>query len=102
LTATASAILGPRNSVQYLGFADQPDEPDSETGELGARQVDIDRFRSLTFETRLVQPWRIGEQEQSLAIGASFLNNRMIRRQHEEVTQRQEDVLHVVGDGLRR
>lgn len=54
LTATASAILGPRNSVQYLGFADQPDEPDSETGEFGARQVDIDRFRSLTFETCLV------------------------------------------------
>jgi Fe(3+) dicitrate transport protein len=81
LTITASGVFGPRESVQFLGFADTPDQPDPSTGAYAPRQVDIDTFRSFSLETRLIRPWTLANLEQSLSVGASFAHNRMTRRQ---------------------
>jgi Fe(3+) dicitrate transport protein len=80
LTTTVSGVFGPRNSVQFEGFADRADNPDA-AGNYGARVVDIDNFRSLTLESRLVLPWQMRSLGQSLATGVAFANNRMRRRQ---------------------
>ncbi|HUP53001.1 MAG TPA: TonB-dependent receptor [Longimicrobiales bacterium] len=81
LTTTLSGVFGPRESVQFLGFADTPDEPDSITDEYAPRVVDIDRFRSLSLETRLVRPWTLRGLEQTLAVGTAFARNHMTRQQ---------------------
>ncbi len=101
LNARVSAVLGPRNSVTFVGFANQTDLPDS-TGAYAARQVDVDRFRSFTLETRLTRPWRLGGLDQTLAIGASASKNRMHRQQQGVGTSGSDFDLSVTGAGFRR
>jgi len=50
---TTSAVFSTRNSVQFIGFATQPDRIDTVTNEYKNRQVDIDRFNSYISELRL-------------------------------------------------
>jgi Fe(3+) dicitrate transport protein len=98
LLVTASGVFGPRESVQFIGFADTPDEPDPVTGEYAPRQVDIDRFRSLSLETRFIRPWRLGGLEQSLSVGAAFADNHMTRQQQGQGTTGTDFDLTVSGD----
>lgn len=97
LTSTASAVLGPRNSVLRSGFANQPDVPNT-NGEYANRVVQIDRYLSLTSETRLIQPWRLRGLEQSLAVGATVFRNRTIRRARGQGTTGTDYDLSLVGD----
>ncbi|HSH76590.1 MAG TPA: TonB-dependent receptor, partial [Longimicrobiales bacterium] len=98
LTATISGVFGPRESVQFIGFADTPDTPDPQTGAFASRQVDIDRFRSISLETRLLRPWTLAGLEQSLALGASFARNHMTRRQQGQGTSGSDFDLTITGD----
>lgn len=98
LTSTASAVLGPRNSVLRSGFANQPDLPAAD-GEYPNRVVQVDRYLSLTSETRLIQPWSMRGLEQSLAVGATIFRNRTIRQAQGRGTTGTDYDLSLVGDG---
>ncbi len=49
-----SGVFGTRNSVQFEGFADRPDQIDPITQQYKNRVVDIDQFNSRTSELRIV------------------------------------------------
>jgi Fe(3+) dicitrate transport protein len=102
LSTRVSAVLGPRNSVTFVGFANQPDLPNPATGAYSNRQVDIDRFRSLTLESRLVRPWFLRGLEQTVAFGVAGAKNRMLRKQQGVGTGGSDFDLTVTGPGFRR
>ncbi len=81
LNVTASALLGSRNSVQFLGFANLQDTINHLTGEYANRQVDIDRFNSYTTEIRLLHHYRIGGFNSSVSTGIRLINNILHRKQ---------------------
>jgi Fe(3+) dicitrate transport protein len=100
LTATVSGVFGPRESVQFIGFAGTPDVPDS-TGQYPARQVDIDRFRSLTGEVRFLQPWTVAGREHTASVGVGVARNHMTRQQIGQGSNGTDFDLTVTG-GFRR
>lgn len=81
ITWVTSAVLGQRNSVQFIGFADKPDLPDPNTGIFSARQVDRDFFNSYTSELRLRQDYSIGKKKAILAVGIQAISNSLNRKQ---------------------
>ena len=81
LEATSSAILGNRNSVLFIGFANNPDTINSLTGKYANRQVDIDNYNSFYNEIRLRQKYSIGNLNNTVAIGLCYINNDTKRRQ---------------------
>ncbi len=82
LTWLSSAVLGTRNSVLFIGFANVPDTVDPETSALKNRQVDIDAFRSFTHELRLRRNYHIGHNLKGTLIGGvQLMDNDLHRRQ---------------------
>jgi Fe(3+) dicitrate transport protein len=78
---TTSAVLGTRSSVQFIGFATQPDIIDSITNQYQNRQVDKDEFNSYTSELRISHQYRIGKFQSILAGGIRYINNNLHRQQ---------------------
>ncbi|MDO1445434.1 TonB-dependent receptor [Rhodocytophaga aerolata] len=78
---TTSAVLGTRSSVQYIGFATQPDIIDPVTNAYKNRQVDIDQFNSYTSELRISHQYRLGSLTNVLATGVRYINNHLHRQQ---------------------
>lgn len=101
VTTTVSGVFGPRNSVQYLGFANQPDLPDA-SGAFAPRQVDIDRFQSVTTETRVAHAWYWHQRKQVLATGIALASNRMRRQQQGTGTRGDDYDLTVNAAGFQR
>jgi Fe(3+) dicitrate transport protein len=81
VTAQLNGVFGDRSSVQFVGLATVPDEPNAGTGEFGTRAVDIDDFNSRTAELRLTQDHRLGSLPSVLATGVTISRNGMRRRQ---------------------
>ncbi len=81
LAWTTSAVLGARNSVQWLAFANVPDTINRATGQYKARQVDIDNFHSYTSELRLAHHYPVGKMKSVLVGGIQLMNNDLHRRQ---------------------
>ncbi len=81
LRFTSSAVLGTRNSVQFIGFADKLDVIDPATNNYKARQVDIDRFNSYTNELRMKHIYHIGKINAVLVGGIQSMNNDLHRCQ---------------------
>jgi Fe(3+) dicitrate transport protein len=73
----ASAVLGHRSSVQFIGFADRPDVIDPLISAYSERQVDIDNFNSYNAEWRMTTEHRLG----ILAAGLQLTRNNLHRRQ---------------------
>lgn len=101
VTTTVSGVFGPRNSVQFLGFANQPDLPDA-TGAYAPRYVDIDRFRSVTTETRMTHGWWWHQRPQVLATGVVLSSNHMRRQQQGMGTRGDDYDLTVDAAGFQR
>lgn len=76
-----SGVFGERASVQFIGFANQPDTVLTATGQLAARQVDIDRFNSKTMEVRLNRGYSLRGGAATLASGIVVSLNDLHRRQ---------------------
>lgn len=77
---TASALLGTRKSVLFDKPSNVRDSINSITFQYNNRQVDIDRFRSLTTEARLLHQY--GPQSaHTLVVGVQYMNNDLHRRQ---------------------
>ena len=81
LSWVTSAVLGERNSVQFVGLADVADEIDPNTNTYSPRQVDRDSFNSYSSELRLRKDYRIRQMENTLIAGVRYANNDMRRRQ---------------------
>ena len=76
----ASGVFGSRSSVAVGGFATQSDTA-SALGVFSARQVDIDRYDSRTFELRLLQDLVVGARPATLSAGIVVSDNDLWRRQ---------------------
>ncbi len=79
--ATASAVLGQRNSVIFEGSATRPDTVSRLTGQYGNRNVDRDQFHSFTFETRILHRYRIHTLPSTFTGGVQLIHNNLHRRQ---------------------
>jgi Fe(3+) dicitrate transport protein len=93
-----SAVLGLRNSVQFIGFANQPDTILASTGTYAPRQVDIDQFNSKTSEVRLRYNHPVG----TLIAGTRYINNDLHRRQQGRGTVGTDFNLEVENNYFRR
>ena len=76
-----SAVLGTRNSVLIDAFATVTDRPDLKTGQYRQRQVDRDRFNSLTSEFRLLHEFKLAGMEATAVVGGQLMRNDMHRQQ---------------------
>lgn len=82
LSWLSSAILGTRNSVMIIGFANVPDVIDPATNDFKNRQVDIDRFESYTHELRLRHDYTLaGKMKSTFVGGVQIMDNDLHRRQ---------------------
>jgi Fe(3+) dicitrate transport protein len=81
LQVTASALLGTRSSVQFIGTSDVRDTINLATGQYKPRQVDIDRFNSRTVEARIRKTMQWGVLSTTLVAGLQYMDNDLNRRQ---------------------
>lgn len=81
LSLKASWLYGFRNSVMFIGFANQPDTILAATGQYAPRQVDIDGFDSRQVELRLRHDHRLLGSTQTLVAGTHLILNDLHRRQ---------------------
>ena len=78
----SSAVLGTRNSVMIVGFANVPDAIDPALNQYKNRQVDIDRFNSYTHELRLRHDYSLaGKWKSAFVGGVQIMDNDLHRRQ---------------------
>ena len=76
-----SSVLGARNSLQFIGFADAVDAIDPVTLQYKARQVDIDHFNSYSSELRLQHDYQVGRLRNTVVTGLRGINNDLHRQQ---------------------
>lgn len=100
--AVVSGVFGTRNSVQFIGFANNKDTINPATGEYKPRQVDIDQFNSLTGELRLRQRYVLAGKQMVLATGMQFMHNNLHRRQQGRGTTGSDYDLSLTGPGWGR
>ncbi|MFN8319852.1 MAG: TonB-dependent receptor [Saprospiraceae bacterium] len=80
-TLTSSAILGARNSIQFIGFADQPDTILASTLQYKNRQVDIDNFHSYNTELKARYDHSFLGLTNVMVAGIRYTQNDLHRRQ---------------------
>lgn len=78
---TSSQILGNRNSVQFIGFADVADTIQSSSLEYKNRQVDIDNFNSHNTEIKARFNHGLFQSNNTLVAGVRYTQNDLQRRQ---------------------
>ncbi len=93
-----SAVLGDRNSVQWLALATTPDTFNTKIGSYNPRQVDIDHFHSFNAEIRLIHKYHLGTQQNKLSAGYHFIHNNLHRLQQGTGTTGFDYDLTVVSD----
>lgn len=81
LEVTAHAIVGERNSVQYINSANIPDTFNTTLGSYNRRQVDRDYYNGYTTEARLLHSYSLGKVKSVLSGGARFFYELTRRRQ---------------------
>ena len=81
LEFTSSAVLGKRNSVLFDKPVTIKDTINLSTGEHNNRQVDIDRFKSITNELRVLTQYSVAATPGTLVTGVQYMNNDLHRRQ---------------------
>jgi Fe(3+) dicitrate transport protein len=94
---TSSAVLGVRNSVQFIGFADARDTINLQTGQYRNRQVDIDNFNSYTSELRWLQEYKLFSLSNTFVSGVRYINNDLHRRQQGRGTSGTDFTLDIEG-----
>lgn len=97
-----SAVLGLRNSVQFIGFADAADIIQPATLQYLPRQVDIDRFNSYTSELRYQQDYKTGPLHNTLVAGLRYIDNNLRRRQLGKGTEGTDYDLSLISPGFGR
>lgn len=77
----SSAILGSRNSIQFIALSTVKDTINASTGTYNPRQVDIDKYNSYAQELRVKHNYRIFSKQLTVVAGARYINNDLIRLQ---------------------
>lgn len=77
----SSAILGSRNSVQFIALSTVKDTINTSTGTYNPRQVDIDKYNSYAQELRVKHNYKIFSKQSTVVAGIRYINNDLIRRQ---------------------
>ena len=78
---TSSAVLGKRNSVQFDKPVTIKDTINELTSEYNNRQVDVDRFKSITNELRMLHGYTIAAYQGTITAGVQMMNNDLHRTQ---------------------
>ena len=94
----SSAVLGTRNSIQFIGFADNADTIVAATNSYLPRQIDVDQFNSKTSELRIKYSHNWG----TLIAGTRLISNNLHRRQLGEGSRGTDFDLQVKDDYFRR
>ncbi|MCF0072876.1 TonB-dependent receptor [Dyadobacter sp. CY261] len=81
LAIVNSAVFGTRSSVQFDALANIRDTINPQTGQFKPRQVDMDGFKSLTSEVRLLYKYSLFQIPSTLAAGFQVMRNDLHRRQ---------------------
>jgi Fe(3+) dicitrate transport protein len=81
LEVTAHAVIGERNSVQFINAANIPDTFNTALGSYNRRQVDRDYYNGYTTEARLLHSYSLGKIKSVLSGGARFFYEITKRRQ---------------------
>ncbi len=77
----SSAILGSRNSVQFIALSTVKDTFNTALGSFNPRQVDIDQYHSYSNELRLRHHYSLFSLPATLAAGIRYINNDLHRMQ---------------------
>ena len=78
---TSSAVLGNRNSIQFIGFADQADTIQASSLQYKNRQVDIDNFNTYNTDLKVRYDHRLLGIENVMVAGVRYTHNVLHRRQ---------------------
>jgi len=78
---TSSAILGSRNSVQFIALSNVKDTFNSALGSYNPRQVDIDQYHSYSNELRIRHHFTLLSKASTLVAGVRYINNDLHRMQ---------------------
>lgn len=81
LNFISSAVLGSRNSVQFIALSTVRDTINPNTGTYNPRQVDIDQYNSYANEVRLMHQFSVGGAKNTIVSGVRYINNNLIRKQ---------------------
>lgn len=81
LNFISSAILGSRNSVQFIALSTVKDTFNTSIGSYNPRQVDIDKYNSYANELRLKHNYTVFSKPSTVVAGVRYINNNLIRRQ---------------------
>ncbi|WP_336515973.1 TonB-dependent receptor family protein [Pollutibacter soli] len=77
----SSAVLGSRNSVQFIALSTVADTINAATGEYNPRQVDRDFYHSYSNEVRLRKNYNLRGLQHTLVTGLRYINNDLNRKQ---------------------
>jgi Fe(3+) dicitrate transport protein len=98
LQIISSAVLGVRNSLQFIAFANVADTIQSDTKTYKNRQVDIDNFNSRTSEIRLSHQYSVLKMPNIVVTGLRYINNDLHRRQLGKGSSGTDFDLSITGD----
>jgi Fe(3+) dicitrate transport protein len=77
----SSAILGSRNSVQFIALSTVRDTINAATGDYNPRQVDRDFYHSYSNELRARKHYKWFGQQHTIVAGIRYINNNLVRKQ---------------------
>lgn len=86
LSLKTNALFGERNSVMYIKPANVPDTISATTLQYAPRTVDLDTYKSLTNELRILHRYTLGGRESALSAGIRFSDSYTHRQQGGEGT----------------
>ena len=81
LEVTTNAMLGQRNSVQFIANPNVPDTINTQSKNYNPRQVDRDYYYGFTTEVRLLHRYQIGDLTSTLTAGVRYFTEHTQRRQ---------------------
>lgn len=81
INITANAVIGERNSVQFINPPNTSDTFNTAIGSFNPRQVDRDHYNGIATEVRLLHSYKTGTKRSTLAAGARYSNQVTKRRQ---------------------
>lgn len=81
IEVTSHALIGQRNSVQFIANPNVADTVNTKTNNYNPRQVDRDYYYSFTTEARILHQYQLGDLTSTFAAGVRYFTEHTQRRQ---------------------
>jgi len=81
LEVITNALIGQRNSVQFIANPNVPDTVNTKLNTYNPRQVDRDYYYAFTTEARLLHSYQLGDLTSTFTAGVRFFEEHTQRRQ---------------------